>query len=567
MKKVWIAIAAVVVIVAGYFIYQNNQPAPTQDAAQTEQPAAPAEQPAAAPAPAETQQAATTPAALAAEQVLHRGNGAEPETLDPAKSTGVTESNIQYEIFEGLTTYSPDGQVVPGVAEKWEVSDDGKTYTFHLRDSKWSNGDPVTAEDFVYAWRRVLDPATASDYAPIFDVIANAEQIRKGEEKDLTKLGIAATDPKTFTVSLAKSAPYFLGLVRHSSFLPVHKATVDKFGQDWTKPGNIVGNGAFTLSEWTPQSSLTVVKNPNYYDAANVKLEKIVYYPTEDISEEFKRFRNGELQITYEVPSDQIGFIEANMKDEYEAKPYLGTYYYVVNETRENGAKKEVREALALAIDREAIADKVTQGSFLPAYSWVPPGTPDYATQYLSFKDMPMAERIAKAKELLASAGFTAEKPLKLEILYNTSENHKKIAIAIQDMWKQVGVDATLNNQEWQVYLDTRDNKQFDVARAAWIGDYADPVTFLDLFLSDAGVRNDAGYNNAEFDKLVKDSFGISDPKARMASLEKAEQMFLADLPIIPILHYKTKHMVSKKVAGWAYNNLDFHMGRYMSIQ
>jgi len=178
-----------------------------------------------------------------------------------------------------------------------------------------------------------------------------------------------------------------------------------------------------------------------------------------------------------------------------------------------------------------------------------------------------MAERIAKAKELLAGAGFTAEKPLKLEILYNTSENHKKIAIAIQDMWKQVGVDATLNNQEWQVYLDTRDNKQFDVARAAWIGDYADPVTFLDLFLSDAGVRNDAGYNNAEFDKLVKDSFGISDPKARMASLEKAEQMFLADLPIIPILHYKTKHMVSKKVAGWAYNNLDFHMGRYMSIQ
>jgi oligopeptide transport system substrate-binding protein len=297
-----------------------------------------------------------------------------------------------------------------------------------------------------------------------------------------------------------------------------------------------------------------------------VKLDKIVYYPTEDISEEFKRFRNGELQITYEVPSDQIGFIEANMKDEYEAKPYLGTYYYVVNTTRENGGKKEVREALALAIDREAIADKVTQGSFLPAYSWVPPGTPDYATQYVSFKDMPMADRVAKAKELLAGAGFTPDKPLKLEILYNTSENHKKIAIAIQDMWKQIGVDATLNNQEWQVYLDTRDNKQFDVARAAWIGDYADPVTFLDLFLSDAGVRNDAGYNNPEFDKLVKDSFNITDPKARMESLEKAEQIFLGDLPIIPILHYKTKHMVSKKVQGWAYNNLDFHLGRYMSI-
>ena len=487
--------------------------------------------------------------------------------MDPQKSTGVTEANIQYEIFEGLTTYTPDGQVTPGVAEKWEVSDDGKTYTFHLRDSKWSNGDPVTAADFAYSFQRLVDPAIAADYAPIADPILNAEQIRKGEEKDLTKLGVTAVDDKTLKIELVKSAPYFLGLIRHNTFLPVHKATVDKFGQDWTKPGNIVGNGAFTMQEWTPQASITLVKNPNYYDAANVKLEKIVYYPTEDISEEFKRYRNGELQVTYEVPSDQIGFIEANLKDEYEAKPYLGTYYYVVNTTRENGGKKEVREALALAIDREAIADKVTQGSFLPAYSWVPPGTPDYATQYLSFKDMPMAERVAKAKELLAGAGFTAEKPLKLEILYNTSENHKKIAIAIQDMWKQVGVDATLNNQEWQVYLDTRDNKAFDVARAAWIGDYADPITFLDLFLSDAGVRNDAGYNNAEFDKLVKDSFGISDPKARMASLEKAEQMFLADLPIIPILHYKTKHMVSKKVAGWAYNNLDFHMGRYMSIQ
>ncbi len=567
MKKVWIAIAAVVVIVAGYFIYQNNQPAPTQDAAQTEQPAAPAaEQPAAA-QPTQTQEAAKTPEAPAAEQVLHRGNGAEPETLDPQKSTGVTEANIQYQMFEGLTTYTPDGQVTPGVAEKWEVSDDGKTYTFHLRDSKWSNGDPVTAADFVFSFQRLVDPAIAADYAPIADPIVNAEKIRKGEEKDLSKLGVTAVDDKTLKVSLEKAAPYFLGLVRHNTFLPVHKATVEKFGQDWTKPGNIVGNGAFTLSEWTPQASLTMVKNPNYYDAANVKLEKIVYYPTEDISEEFKRYRNGELQITYEVPSDQIGYIEANLKDEYEAKPYLGTYYYVINETRENGAKKEVREALALAIDRETIADKVTGGSFLPAYSWVPPGTPDYATQYVSFKDTPMPERIAKAKELLAGAGFTPEKPLKLEILYNTSENHKKIAVAIQDMWKQVGVDATLNNQEWQVYLDTRDNKAFDVARAAWIGDYADPITFLDLFLSDAGVRNDAGYNNAEFDKLVKDSFGISDPKARMASLEKAEQIFLADLPIIPILHYKTKHMVSKKVAGWAYNNLDFHLGRYMSIQ
>ncbi|MEZ5831576.1 MAG: peptide ABC transporter substrate-binding protein [Dongiaceae bacterium] len=506
--------------------------------------------------------------AAQAEMVLHRGNGTEIETLDPAKSTGVPESNIQYELFEGLTTYSVDGKVIPGVAESWDVSDDGKTFTFHLRDSKWSNGDSVTADDFVYSWRRVVDPATASDYAPIFYVIDNAEAINKGEEKDLTKLGVQAVDAKTLKVTLAKAAPYFISMLRHSSFLPVNKADVEKYGQDWTKPGNLVGNGAFTLADWTPQSSMTVVKNPNYYDAANVRLDKIVFYPTEDISEEFKRFRAGELDISYEVPSDQVKFIEANMKDEYDAQPYLGTYYYVVNLTREPlGKQKKLREALALAIDRETIAEKVLNGSFLPGYSWVTPGVPDYPNPYLGFKDMKQSDRLAKAMALMKEAGYGPDKPLKLEILYNTSENHKKIAIAIQGMWKKIGVDATLNNQEWQVYLDTRDNKQFDVARAAWIADYVDPITFLDLFLSDAGVRNDAGYNNPKFDELVKQSYSIADPKERMVSLAKAEQIFLDDLPIIPILYYKTRHMVSKRVQGWAFNALDFHLGRYMSVQ
>ncbi|MDQ7247121.1 peptide ABC transporter substrate-binding protein [Dongia sedimenti] len=505
-----------------------------------------------------------------AESVLHRGNGAEPETLDPAKSTGVIESNIQYELLEGLTTYAENGDVAPGVATKWDISDDGLTYTFHLRDEKWSNGDPVTANDFVYSFQRLLDPKTASDYAPIADVIAGAAEVRKtapDKTPDFSKLGVKATDDHTLVVTLNKPTPYLVSMLRHSSFLPVNKAAVEKFGADWTKPGNFVGNGAFTLSEWTPQSSLTVVKNPNFYDAANVKLDKIIYYPTEDIGEEFKRYRAGELDITYEVPSDQIKFIESKLKDEYEAKPYLGTYYYVINLTREPlGKQKALREALALAIDRDTLAEKVTQGSFLPGWSWVPPGTGDYQNTYVSFKDMKQADRVKKAKELLKAAGYGPDKPLKIELLYNTSENHKKIAIAVQSMWKQVGVDATLNNQEWQVYLDTRDNKAYDVARAAWIGDYADPMSFLDIFLSDAGVRNDAGYNNPKYDELVKKSAGISDPKERMQVLQDAEKVFLDDLPLIPLLYYKTKHMVSKRVAGWTYNNLDFHLGRYMSV-
>ena len=294
MKKVWIAIAAVVVIVAGYFIYQNNQPAPTQEAAQTEQPAAPAttEQPAAAPATTETQQAAATPAAPAAEQVLHRGNGAEPETMDPQKSTGVTEANIQYEIFEGLTTYSPDGQVTPGVAEKWEVSDDGKTYTFHLRDAKWSNGDPVTAEDFVYS---LAAPGRSRDRGRLRadpDPIVNAEQIRKGEEKDLDQArrdrGRPTQDPEDHAREIGAVFPR----PRPPQHLPAGAQGDRRQVRRRIGPSRATSSATAPsrCSEWMPQSSLTLVKNPNYYDAANVKLEKIVYYPTEDISEEFKRY-------------------------------------------------------------------------------------------------------------------------------------------------------------------------------------------------------------------------------------------------------------------------------------
>jgi oligopeptide transport system substrate-binding protein len=578
MKRLIAAIVVVAVVIVGYVLYQNsNKPAETasapapatsnETAATTPAPAS-TEQPAAtAPATTETQTAAATPAS--GEKVFRRGNGAEPETLDPAKSTGVIESNIQYELFEGLTSYAPNGELVPGAAEKWEVSDDGLTYTFHLRaDGKWSNGEPVTAADFVYSFQRLVNPETASDYAPIADFIVNAEKLRKGEEKDFSKLGAVAVDDHTLKITLTKPTPFFPAVLRHSSFLPVRKADIEKFKQDWTKPGNLVGNGAFTLKEWVPQSQITMVKNPNFHDAANVKLDKLIYYPTEDLAEEFKRYRAGELDATYEVPSEQLKFIMDNMKDEYEGKAYLGTYYYVINLTREPlGKQKDLRKALSLAVDREALADQVMQGNYLPGYSWVPPGIPGYTTQTLSFKDQPQAERVAEAKKILEAAGYGPNNPLKLDILYNTHEGHKKVAIAVQNMWKQVGVDATITNQEWQVYLDTRDNKQYDVARAAWIADYADPLTFLDLFLSDAGVRNDAGYNNPEYDKLVKGSSAAATPEERMKMLSDAEKIFLDDEPLIPLMYYKTKHMISKKLKGWEYNNLDFHLARYMSIE
>lgn len=503
-----------------------------------------------------------------AETVLHRGNGAEPETLDPAKSTGVPEANIQYELFEGLTTFSPSGEVVPGIAEKWEISDDGKTYTFHLRDSKWSNGDPVTAGDFVYAMRRLVDPATTSDYSYITDDVANSSAIRQGNEKDVTKLGVEAVDAKTLKITLAHATPYFLGLLRHSSVLPLNEKSIKAHPDDWTKPGNLVSNGAFQLTEWTPQASLTMTKNPNYYNADKVKLDKVVYYPTEDLGEEFKRFRAGELDVTYDTPSDQMKFVAKNLKDQFQNSPYLGTYYYVINLTKEPlGKQRDLREALALAIDRETLVDKITQAGELPAYAWVPPGIHGWTQQAVDFKETKKSARKAAAIALLAKNGYTPLNPLKVDILYNTSENHKKIAVAVQSMWKAIGVQATLTNQEWKVYLGTRHDKQFQVARAAWIGDYEDPTTFLTLFLSDAGDQNDAGYNNPDYDKLVKDSALETDPAKRMKMLEDAEAIFLKDLPIIPIYHYTTKHMVSPKLVGWEPNVLDYHLARDMSFK
>jgi oligopeptide transport system substrate-binding protein len=504
-----------------------------------------------------------------AETVLHRGNGAEPETIDPHKSTGVPEANIIYEYLEGLVTYAENGDIAPGVATNWEISDDGLTYTFHLReDAKWSNGDPVTAEDFVYSFRRAVDPKTASDYAPIMGVIKNAEDIIAGKVAP-DQLGAEAIDPHTFKVSLNGPTPYFIGLVRHHIAYPVHRATVEKFGDQWTRPGNAVGNGAYTISEWTPQSSLTLVKNPTFHDAANVKIDKIVFYPTEDLAEELKRFRAGELDVTYDIPSDQIKWAEKNMPKEFHNTPYFGTYYYVVNLTKEPlGKDLRLREALALAIDRETLTDKITQGGELPGYNWVPPGVPGYTPQYVDWKDLPQAEKNKKAKELLKEAGYGPDKPLELELLYNTSENHKKIAVAVAAMWKQVlGIKVNLVNQEWKVYLETRDQKQFQVARAGWIGDYVDPTNFLDLFLSNAGERNDAGYNSATYDDLQKKAAQTSDLAARAKLLEEAERTFLHDLPLIPIYTYTTQHMISQKVEGWQDNILDFHLARYMSIK
>lgn len=504
-----------------------------------------------------------------ADTVLRRGNGAEPATLDPQRATGITEANVINDLFEGLVTLGPTGAILPGVAQSWEVSPDGRLHTFHLRpQARWSNGEPVTAGDFLYSLRRAVDPATASDYAPVLAPILHAEDIIAGRRPP-ADLGVAAPDAATLTLALKAPTPYLLGLLAHTIAFPVHRATVEAFGEAWTRPGNAVTNGAYAIAEWTPQARLVVVRNPHFHDAGNVRIDRVIYHPTEDVPAELKRYRAGELDVTFQVPVDQIKWVTDNLPDQFWNKPYLGTYYYVFNLTRapfrEN---RKLRRALSLAVDREILVHKVTRAGELPAYGWVPPGLTGYAPQGADFRTLTQAQRAEEARRLFAEAGYGPGKPLAIELLYNTSENHKKIAVAVAALWQQTlgkeNITVTLTNKEWKVYLESRHRRDYQIARAAWIGDYDDPSNFLDLFLSAAGGRNESGYDNPRFDQLLIQAATTADPAARMGLLEEAEQVLIDDMPIIPLYHYATKYLVNPKVKGWAFNIRDIHLSRFL---
>jgi oligopeptide transport system substrate-binding protein len=509
-----------------------------------------------------------SPLALA-ETLLHRGNGAEPETLDIHKSSGVPEANIQRDLFEGLVTEGADGKLQPGVAEKWDISPDGKTYTFHLRpDAKWSDGTAVSADDFVYAWRRALAPETASDYAFILWPIDGAESYSKGTQKDPASIGVKALDPRTLEVHLKAPTPYFLGMLMHHMAYPVPKSVVEKFGKDWTKPENLASNGAYRLSEWQPQAQIKLEKNPNYRRAKEVGIDTVYYIPTEDKNTELKRFRAGELDVTDDIPTDQTGWVKENLADAFHNSPYIGTYYYALN--LDNAAFKDapkLRRALSLAIDREILTDKITQSGEIPAYGWVP-AVEGYTQQSMEEKALDKTARTVLAQQLYAESGYSADKPLELEILYNTSDNHKKLAVAVAAMWKQVlGVTTKLRNEEWKVYLSSRSQKQFQVVRSGWIGDYNDAHTFLSLFKSDVGEMNPSNYKNAEFDRLLQEAENQADAKKRAEALEQAERVLLSDMPIIPVYHYTTQHLVSPAITGWMDNVMDVHQTQYLGIK
>ncbi|MGB1581954.1 MAG: peptide ABC transporter substrate-binding protein, partial [Nevskiales bacterium] len=387
--------------------------------------------------------------------VLRRGNGAEPETLDPHRAQSVTSSNILRDLYEGLVGEAPDGRLIPGAAERWEVSSDGKTYVFHLRkDASWSNGDPVTAEDFAYGLRRCVDPATGSPYAEILAPIVNTKAIINGE-KPPESLGVTALDAHTLQINLKAPTPYFLGLLTHSSSYPAHQGSVKQHGDAFTQPGNHVTNGAYVISEWVVASHIRLERNKHYWDNANTGIDIVKYLPIDNVDSEFKRYLAGELDMTGSIPIPRLEWAKKNLQQDYRTYPSLAVYYYGLNTTKAPFKESPaLRRALSLAVDRRIITEKVTRGGELPAYSWVPPGVSNYTPQKTDYAQWPREKQISEAQRLYNEAGYSQEKPLEIELRYNTSEGHKKIATAIASMWKtNLGAKVTLINEEWKVFL------------------------------------------------------------------------------------------------------------------
>mgnify|MGYP001552604605 CR=1 FL=1 len=500
------------------------------------------------------------------QQVVYRGNGEEPTTLDPHQAVGVPSAHILRDLFEGLTTVSPDGKVIPGAALRWNISRNARTYTFYLRrDLVWSNGAPLDAYDFVYSLRRAADPETAASGANALLPILNAREVLTGD-LPVEDLGISVLDEFTLQITLTGPTPYFLSLLTNPVAYPVNRANIEEFGDQFSRPGNLVSNGAYTLANWTPRIRIELEKNPNYREADRTLVEQVIFLPTEDLSTEVKQFRLGELDWTNEVPNNQFRWLQQNYPDELQVSPRMGSYFFGFNLTQEPFIDNpSLRMALILSIDRQIITDKVTQFGEKPSFSLVPHGIDGYVPFSAEYADWTQDERNHEARRLFEQAGYSAERPLHLEIRYNTSDNHKKISLALASMWKQVlGVNSTLVNEEYRVFVQNREQKFItEVFRAGWISDYNDPYSFLEMFRTDHR-RNDYGYSNSSFDALL-DEVGTERVRARRERLMfEAERVLMSDNVIIPIYSYVTKRLVNPHLQGWQPNVMDHHLTRYM---
>jgi oligopeptide transport system substrate-binding protein len=488
--------------------------------------------------------------------ILLRGNGPDPDSLDPHKARATESMTVLRDLFEGLTRLDKTAATIPGAAESWTVSDDGRLYTFKLRPNlRWSNGDPLVAEDFVAGMRRLVNPATASQYAQVIDVILNAPDIVAGK-KPVETLGVTAPDASTVVIALLNPAPYLPGLMAHPSIAPLHRPSLAKFGDRLSRPGDQVSNGAFRLTEWLQGSYIRLERNTHYWNNAANKIDAVRFLQIADENAELRAYRAGELHTTRVVPRGQFDWIKENLAAELHVAPQMSTYYYGFNLDRALFANNpKLRRALSMAIDRERLATSVLRVGELPAYGWVPPGVYNYGLQSFDYAIMQQAARVEEARKLLAEAGFTRDKPLRFELRYNTGEVHTKVAVAVASMWKEaLGVEAKLAAVEFKSLFEDIDRRDIDMYRLSWVGDYNDAYTFLQYLKGGFGI-NLPHYASAAYDALLDEASRQNDAGKRRALLEEAERTMLADHPLIPLYFYVNKHLVKPQLKGW-YDNL-----------
>ena len=503
------------------------------------------------------------------ESLLNRGLGGEPESLDNHKARTNQAGDVQRDLGEGLTGYAADGKLVLAAAERMELSEDGLQHTFWLRpDAKWSNGDKVTAQDFVFSFRRLVNPATAAFYAQqSLGDVANANEISAGK-KPVDDLAVEAIDDLQLRITLNFPVPYFLALLSHPSTFPMHRPSVELHGDAHARPGNLISNGAYKLQAWEVGSYVEIVRNERYRLNDDTAIDRVRHDITPEDAVELNRYRAGELDITFSVPSEAFEQMQNERPNELRVSPYLAVYYYGFNLTRPPfKGKPKLRQALSMAIDREILAEKVTGRGEAPAYGWVPPGTNNYEPRQFLYANLSKDERHTKARELYREAGFSEDNPFKVEIRYNISEGHRRIALAVQSMWRDVlGVESTLINEEGQVLLDNiRMHKVTQVFRLSWTGDYNDAHTFLSVMESD-NPSNLTGFSNREYDELMDKAATQTDPALRQVYLEEAEKLLLSEHPVIPLYFYVNKNMVSPRVRGWGDNVLNYHYSQHLSL-
>lgn len=498
--------------------------------------------------------------------VLHRGNSSEPLTLDPHKASGTWENNIIGDMFIGLFTEDAEAAPIPGMAESWTVSDDGLVWTFQLREAQWSDGVPVTAGDFEYAFRRILDPNTLAQYASLLYPIENALEVHQ-QGMASEQLGVRALDDETLEIRLAYPAPYLQGLLTHYTTFPVPRHVVEEHGDQWVQPRNIVVNGPYRLEQWATSNFVHLVRNESFYDNENVCLDEIYYYPTIDTTAASRRIQNNELDVNNEFPGQHIDRLRAEMPDYVRVNPYMGVVYYSLNTVHETFQDARVRNALGMAIDRDFLAEEIYRDGRPPAYSMVPPGLANYAGGVQAeWADIPVDQRREMARELLMEAGYGPDNPLEFEYTYRNSADNPRIAPVVQQDWQSIAdwVNVTVTQIETQIHYENMRAGGYEVGDGGWIADFNDPYNFLYLGETQSIPMNYSRYSNPEYDALIAAANRELDMEVRASMLADAEQMLIDDMPIIPIVFYVNRALVNPRVTGWVDNTLHIHRSRYL---